>query len=356
VELLRARGWRTAGVTTNFVATSRSGFDHGFERFDDSLATGHEGSTSGAAVERLLAFADELGADSGQGLFLFALLFEPHFRYIAHEGLRFGPGYGDMAERAYSGQLDGSQSMNELLERRVRLGEEDADYLRGLYASEVAAVDRSIGALLDGLAARGLAEDALVVVTADHGEEILDRGHIGHSVTLFDELVRVPLIVRLPQSRRERRAGVVVEHPVSLVDLPATLFSMASGEEPPLGRLGESRSLEGVLLGDALPDRRWLWLHTDFEPPLAELAEAKRARQWGVVDAADRHKWVVDGLALEKGEAGVSLFDLESDPREVQDLSSSPLGSETRAREARDALRERLPEALRQRFDAEAED
>jgi arylsulfatase A-like enzyme len=339
--LFRTRGWRTAGVTTNFVATERQGFGNGFERFDDALATGHEGSSGDAAVARLLAFADELRAEPREGLFLFALLFEPHFRYEAHEGLRFGPGFGDMQERRYEGPLDGTQAMNELLARRAELGPEDAEFLRGLYASEVAAADRSIGRLLDGLAERGLADDALVVVTSDHGEELLERGWIGHSVTLFDELVRVPLVVRMPESLRAGRAGVVVEHPVSLVDLPATLVDLATGGPPRAGALGESRSLAKTLLEGARPARRWLWLHTDFEPPLAALADEKRARKAGVVDAETRTKWTVDLLAESPADT-LRLYDLAQDPTESRPVSAGEQVGDPRALEGRGALVERL--------------
>jgi arylsulfatase A-like enzyme len=346
VPLLRERGLRTAGVMTNFVATGRYGFDHGFDRWDDSFAQGHEGSTGGEAVRRLLALADELRPDAKEGLFLFAWLFEPHYRYEEHEGLRFGPGFGDAAGTPYRGTLTGQEELPDLQKRRAELGPEDAAFLRGRYQSEVAAVDRAIGELFDGLRARGLWDDALIVFSADHGEEILDRGWIGHSVTLHRELVRAPLVVRLPRGDAESRRGKVVEAPVSLVDLPATLLELATGRGPDRarGELGHSRSLERTVRDGAKPERRWIYLHTDFEPPLGNARAETRALQWGVLDAETRLEWIVDRKGEPEALPRTFLFDLAADPGETRNLAETPEGRES-AR-ALQRLRALVPDRL----------
>ena len=323
-QVFRAAGWRTAGVSTNFVATGGLGFGRGFELFDDGLATGHAGSTGMAAVERLLAFADRLGREPGTGRFLWALLFEPHFRYEAHSGLRFGPGYGSAAERAYAGPLDGGQSLQELRDLAAdgALTEEDRAYLRGLYQSEVAAIDRAFARLREGLEARGEWDEAFVVLTSDHGELLGEQGWVGHTVNLSEPLVRVPLLVKCPRSWGvdPRR----VEHAVSQVDLFATLAELC-GVEPPADPERPSASFARTLLDDAEPERRFLMLHTDFEPVLQdEHASAKRARRYGVLDAASGWKWSVDHRAQDSDgnpwPRGV-LYDVFADPGEVDDRS-----------------------------------
>jgi arylsulfatase A-like enzyme len=324
VPAMRERGWRTAGVMTNFVASGRFGFGHGFDRFDDSLARGHEGSTGNEAVERLLGFADELHGDPGEGLFLFAWIFEPHFRYEAHPGARFGPGYGDQAGTTYAGPLHAEVSLTDLERNAGLLSAQDAAYLRGTYLSEVAWADRAVGTLLAGLASRGLLDDALIVFTADHGEELLDRGWIGHSTTLHAEQVRVPLIFRLPEGRAESRRGSVIDAAVSLIDMPATVMELASGEDPGPGSFVHSRSLAPTVLEGREPWRRWLYLHTDFEPVIAEGAERKRALQWGVVDAKSRVKWIVDHKVAPGEAPKAHLYDLARDPLERVDLWGTP--------------------------------
>ena len=92
--------------------------------------------------------------------------------------------------------------------------------LRQLYDGEVAQADRYAGELLDHLRDAGIYEEALIVVTADHGEEHWDHGGYQHGHTLHDEVLRVPLIVKLPGNRG---AGRRVEGPVSLLDIGPTI-------------------------------------------------------------------------------------------------------------------------------------
>jgi arylsulfatase len=330
VPLLRSRGLRTAGVMTNFVVTSSQGFDAGFERWDESTALGHTGSYGREALAKLLAMADELAPAAPQGLLLFGWLFEPHYLYEQHPGLRFGPGFGDRAHARYPGPLQGREDLTDLQRRRATLTADDREFLRGNYMSEVAEVDRAIGGFLDGLKQRGLYDRAWIVVTADHGEEVLERGWIGHSVTLHDELVRVPLLVKPPKDVACALRGKSVPHAVSLIDLPATLHAMATGREPDRAKreLGHSRSLLPVVLEGARPERRWLYLHTDFRPFLQDdMTGEKSADQWGVVDAERRLKWIVDRKVDATPRA--SLFELDADPRELRDVAREPRHAQT---------------------------
>lgn len=316
---IRARGWRTAGVMTNFVATGAQGFARGFERWDDSLAQGHEGAHAPEALAKLLGFADQLAREPGEGLFLFGWLFEPHYRYEAHPGLHFGP--------EYHGPLGGAEELNDLLARRATLTEADRLFLRGNYQSDVAFMDRALGQFLSELKRRGWYDDALIVFAGDHGEEILDRGWIGHSVHLHEELVRVPWIVKLPKDEAPVRRGAVLGDVVSLIDLPATLLEWidAHPADPARGLLGHSRSLLPTLRRGERSARRWIYLHTDFEPVQQnELASEKRGDAWGVIDAETALKWVVDRRAAPRG----MLYDLRHDPLEKNDLARFGPGRE----------------------------
>jgi arylsulfatase A-like enzyme len=287
-EVLQSAGWRTAGVGTNFVATGRLGFAQGFEAWDDSLALGHEGSTAEVAVERLLAQLDAFGAPSAeQPIFLFTLLFEPHFRYLAQPGARVLSGY--------EGPLTGREELSELraMVAAGELDERDLEFLRSLYAGEVETIDRAFGQLRAALEERGLWERALVVFTSDHGEELGEDGWIGHTTRLSDSLVHVPLILRAPDSFG-LVGGARIDVPVSQVDLARTLLDLAGVPEDSRGpHLESAGSFAPLLFGAREPERRYLYLHTHFEPVL-EHSAPKRAHQWGVVDAVGRAKWVVD--------------------------------------------------------------
>ncbi len=309
-EVLRESGWRTAGVTTNFIARASYGFDRGFERFDDGLAKGHLGAYGKLAVERLLAQGDDLLAESGQAgepggdLFLWGLLFEPHYHYEQHPGLGFGPGYGSRSGESYTGSLNGEEELAALRTglREGLLNQADFDFLRGCYQSEVALVDEAIARLREGLEARGRWDEALVIVTSDHGELIGENNWIGHTVDLSETLVRVPLVVKPPASwgLAPRR----VPEAVSQVDLFATVLD-AAGIVLPEYSAPTSRSLLPTWQAGEQPSRRFLYLHTDFIPIReGEEFSSKRALQFGVFDRERDLKWVVDHLATTpEGEA-----------------------------------------------------
>ena len=313
-EFFRQAGWRTACVMTNYVVQEKLGFDRGFEIWDESLSeAGPEGSTGEAAAHRLLEVTDQLLERPGEGLFLLLFLFEPHWRYELQPGLGFGGEPGELAS---------NESLPELRARRDELSDSEIARLRRLYQSEVAGVDRAIGVFLDGLSELELLDEALVVFTADHGEEVMDRGWIGHTRSLYDELVRVPLIVRLPGSLPSNRLGVRIDSAVSQIDLGATILELMGVS----GELGESRSFADTVLTGDRPARRYLYLHTDFDPPLRSPANLEKvARQWGVVDALENEKWIVDRHPDREagGEPATEWFSLEEDPLERLDLSES---------------------------------
>lgn len=99
------------------------------------------------------------------------------------------------------------------------------------YDAEVLTVDDALGRLVDGLAARGILDDALLVVTSTHGTEFLEHGWVGNGWTLGEEVLRVPLVVRAPGLRPGHLGA-----PTSLADLAASLRSVFDlGEDPLFG-------------------------------------------------------------------------------------------------------------------------
>ncbi|QDU68950.1 sulfatase [Engelhardtia mirabilis] len=316
-EVLQRAGWRTVGVTTNFVATGRLGFGQGFDQFDDALALGHEGSTGELAAERLLSEIDDARAAAPDApLFGFALLFEPHFRYERHAGLVFGA--------RYDGTLTGQEDLAELRRRLVggedALTEADIAHLEALYQGEVAAADRAVATLRAGLEERGLWDEALILFTADHGEELGRRGWIGHTVNLRDDLVHVPLVVKAPAAWGEARRGEREAAPVSQVDLGRSLLDwLGVGAAARPEHLGPHHSFAPLLFGRSIEVRRYLFLHTRFEPVLSASAP-KRAHLFGVIDGETLDKWTVDHLN-EGGAPRGALVNLASDPDELDDLA-----------------------------------
>ena len=102
------------------------------------------------------------------------------------------------------------------------------------YDAEILFNDECFGELVDFLRSEGLYDDALVIFTSDHGEEFRDHGQLEHGLSLFQEVVQVPLLVKLPGGAH---AGSVVRTPASLLDVLPTILDLA-GAEPAGGSEG----------------------------------------------------------------------------------------------------------------------
>lgn len=101
--------------------------------------------------------------------------------------------------------------------------------MAALYDAEIASADEAVGRLLEDLKARGVYDRSLIILTADHGEAFFDHGHWQHSKTLYEELIRIPLIVKWPGQSPKGR----VSAQVSQVDIFPTVLAAAGVEPPP---------------------------------------------------------------------------------------------------------------------------
>lgn len=180
-----------------------------------------------------------------------------------------------------------------------------------LYDGAVAHVDAALGALLDRLAAAGVLDNAVVVVTADHGEHLGERGLLGHGNSLYWPVLHVPLVIRAAGAP----GGTRVEAPVSLTDVSKTLAGLAGVETQDL----PGRSL----------DRFW---NPEGRPPGSDtlLASARGSINRPATEPLSRGDmyavlgWPVHYIA--NGDGNEELYNLELDPLELRDAAPGPLG------------------------------
>jgi arylsulfatase A-like enzyme len=254
-EAFRERGWRTFGIWSGPNLHPWFGFDRGFERYVDCSTSAvpdpdsvfglssdgrwndvrhlHESSHRGVTGPAILAafsdFASKLGDER---FFAFVHMWDVHYDYNAPEEF-------DVFYPGYDGPIDG-QDFQALAASRVRLTQSDLWRLLSLYDAEIRYVDHQIATMLSLLDARGRLADTLVVVTSDHGEEFLEHGALGHKSTLYEEVLHVPLLWRLPgRIAPARRHGGLV----SLLDVAPTIADFCDVPFP--SRHG--RSLRGIL-------------------------------------------------------------------------------------------------------------
>lgn len=182
--------------------------------------------------------------------------------------------------------------------------------VRVLYDGEVRELDRLIAPVLDALDERGLADDTIVVRTADHGQLLGEGGAVGHGLSLEEPVLRVPLIVYDPRvvdppSRVSERVG--------LVDLAPTLLELLG--EPPADGV-DGRSLVGALRGEALGDRLYF---AEMNEPLWDKDPTEIRRRDVAVYEGD--------LKAVHDREGSRMFDLSADPAARSPLAPGARGA-----------------------------
>jgi arylsulfatase A-like enzyme len=348
----RTAGWSTAAFTEGGYVSKHFGIDRGFEVFEEEegktrLVIEARVTQGSGSIERTFDGAIEwLRKPRTAPFFLLVHTYEIHFPYRRRE----------YAESLPSGKLNPTYEEKQRLAIRkgsLVVGDEERKYVRALYDGGVHIADTQVRRLLDALDETGVAKDTVVVVTADHGEDLGGRdpralGEHGHQ--LYDDLLRVPLIVYHP--RADWPAGRV-DAQARLVDVMPTLLDFA-GLPVPAGLAGASLVplLRGREEGTRLAYselRRSPW--NDY---------ARTAMRDG------RHKLIANLAPRPAGWPEIEFYDLTRDPNERENLvgiQSEALDALTmRLKDERDALRseggleipeeEDLPPELRERLEA----
>ncbi len=293
-EVLGGAGYRTAGVVSHTLVGERYGYDQGYGHFSEDEALGSRHISTPGVTERS---AEWLRANAGveKPFFLFAHYFDPHSDYLPHKDFDWAPEQG-------LGRVRPGMAFETLRMHIDELNDEELDYLTSVYDEEIRLTDRGIGELMELLEEMGVADNTLVVITADHGEEFLDHGWWGHVVALYDEVVRVPLVLRGPGVQ----PGLVVDQAVSNLSLMPTLLELLD-LKPPVGM--PAPSLAPLLRGDDFdPGPSFFEVEVDLRKG------ARGARLQGVVRGNQK-------LIRDSKTGVLQLFDLSQDPLEKTDLS-----------------------------------
>jgi arylsulfatase A-like enzyme len=316
-ELYRERGYSTFAAMAVFNGSPKYGTDQGFEEVR-SVWVGPGGpeairmESRGETVH--MPDADEVmeiarerieALESGEKLFLYLHFLQPHGPY--YSPLEYRQHFSD--ERYPGPYVDGECA--EIKQRTFKEGptEKIRQAFCHIYDASILWVDTNVGGVLDTLRERDLYENALVAVTADHGESFWEHGHLGHGKHLYEEYVRVPMVVKLPGPNRPR--GLRVPAMVSLMDLVPSLCDW-SGLRRPVGEL-DGRSLDPFL---SAPDG----------PSLHESLLLRGQQDVGIFALRfPRAKVVVvlgedegDGRPIERTE----LYDLLADEKELKNRTT----------------------------------
>ncbi|MAE68980.1 MAG: hypothetical protein CME06_00765 [Gemmatimonadetes bacterium] len=284
-ELLRNQGYSVAALFSNPHLKVWTRFDRGFELYEyvDHRLEGEFRARTESVLDSL--------ARGDRPFFFYVHTMEPHLPYRAH------PELNPPAPRA-SGVYRPPRIDRKLL-TSIDLPPDLRKHIRDLYHEEVLAADRWAGELLERLRRAGAAENTIVLMTSDHGEEHWEHGSAEHGHTLYEELLRVPAVLSAPGELREYLGTGAITRPARILDLAPTLLDLAG-----LPRLPGARgtSLLGAPVGGGRADEPWLAEATLYGDQL----RAVRAGDWKLIR----------NLATDDEE----LYELVRDPGERNDL------------------------------------
>jgi arylsulfatase len=311
-EVLRDAGYATAAVVANVNVGRRFGFDQGFDHFIESWAEEARRQTGSPDLDlvpgRVKAFTNaKIVTDQAVGLidvlaarspfFLWLHYMDPHGPYLPPDE------YSDLWRDEYA-RNDVPFHRIPHYQRQFRDGVPIVDLgdYEARYDREIRYVDDQIGRLLEELERRGLADETLVVLTADHGESLTEHGDfLSHGASPYQPGARVPLLLVLPG---RLPAGRVVDAPVGLIDLKPTVLELVG---LPPGPTTQGKSLVPTI-DEAAPPSEFIFMEAGWDTPTQLVV---RRGKWKLVQLrapGDRRRF--------KREA-VELYDLEADPGET---------------------------------------
>lgn len=307
-ELFKKAGYHTGLFSGNVYVSSAYGTDRGFEHVASEILiddyTGREKPpfNDNAARAHAAASAWLRTLPPGSKAFLYFHTIHPHNPYDPPEPFR------SRFTQGIPSNIDGStETLIDLKQARLPVPEADQKRLRGLYTGSFSYNDAELAGFLADVAGWARPEETLVALTADHGEELFDHGGVLHGFTLYEEMIRIPLVLWAPGRLRPG----AVEAATDSLDLHATLIEMA-GLQPATPSGGRSLlAIAGGARGQAGD-----YLHFAAASSLKGGIYSAQSDRWKVIWAPRTGiSWGV-GSALGRSADPEYLFDLQQDPGE----------------------------------------
>ncbi len=307
-EILKAEGWQTAAFVSSVILSPQTGIGRGFETYDVDcpipfllwpLGQRRAKDTTDAAI----AWLRRRTASADGSFFLWVHYIDPHSLYAAPE-----PFLDRFVKAPYEGKVTGDpEQFLQIVAKFLPLEPADIEFLGDRYDGEVAYADAHLGRLVDALSNLGL-DHTLVVYTADHGESLGEHEYyFDHGEFLYDDQIRVPLIVRHPDLPRDN----VVDQQVQAVDFMPTILDFAGVDA---GTTLRGRSLLPLIRGE-----------TQDRIPTMAFSESDVCRENSIRSCAPEGiggklfsiragRWKL----IQDPSGPIELFDLRADPVETR--------------------------------------
>ena len=293
-ELLQARDYKTCAIMNGPFLSPVFGVARGFAVYDFFEGTNYNMRRAEEVVRKGESWlsTEIIQPETCRSFFLFLHFFDPHLNYDPPEDFLFE------ASASYQGRLKAPfDRLSELRTGRMQLDRADKSFIRSLYDGEVRYVDYQIGCFIRFLKEKGIFNNCLLIITSDHGEEFWEHGGFEHGHTLYEELVHVPLLIKLPGAAY---GGTTIDESVSIVDIFPTVLEVAGCA---IKKPSQARSLLSLLRGGPTGKTPAFSGSTLYN-------NGKRSVKIGSL------KYILDVNSKEN-----CLFDLETDPGEFINLS-----------------------------------
>lgn len=304
--ILQQNGYETIGLACAPLLETPYGFQRGFDLYDDLISSKTKNKswrnvTSKKVVQKAI---QSLKRRQKKNFFLFLHMWDVHYDYNPPQpwDKKFFP--------EYEGDLDPYHWVrNDKVKEYI--SEEDKKFIISQYDGEISFTDHHLGLFFREIKKMGLWENTVIIITADHGEEFFDHGGTCHSLTLYDELVHVPFIIRIPDLHGPPK----INCRSAMVDLYPTILELAEIPAPEKAHL-QGQSLIPLIEGTGQCD-----------PEREILTETVWSLHHGLTEGTPKGYEV----GMYKGRYKISrrlnspladyLFDLENDPLEKNNLA-----------------------------------
>jgi arylsulfatase A-like enzyme len=356
-----AAGYSTAGYYSGPYLSDKYGFNTGFDSYESGMISNddfiemviddnakrkaqgrepmdkqmiaqlrdrmsHWDITSPKINELAESFIDQSNDDP---FFLFVHYFDAHYDHIPQS---INPQLAQLFDPSYSGDFDGS---NWYFDSRVmdlsppyarHISERDLNHVIANYDAEINWVDHHIGKLIEKLKEKGVWDNTIIMVVADHGDEFFEHNSIGHRSTLFAEQVRIPMVLRAPNMPA---AGSRIRNISRIYDVAPTLLDLATNKSLP-GAEGESLSAD--INGDTIDRSAFqnIFSGATRRSRSLNIADGWRNSRFTVLrsfkyNQADSNDdlTAVTPLPRKSTNSPYFVFDRKSDPHEASPLAPS---------------------------------
>jgi arylsulfatase A-like enzyme len=319
-EMLKTKGYQTALFSGGVYLLPEWGLSKGFDSYIDLFSTSTPNRIPAPFEDNFDHIVDWIKTNQNQDrpFFLFAAIDNMHVPYHAKNPDKYDPGYQGIAHdtdvisvpfaRAYNGEPSGYPDY--MLEK-VKEFKSDPRNLKNLiahYDAALSEVDQQIGDFVKKLKEMGLDKNTVLIISADHGEMLGEKGLLNHTQGLYEPNIHVPLIIRDPEYASQ--AGRRVKQLVQRIDLMPTLLEMAQVPAP------QSLELQGKSLVSLLEDPKAPW---------RELAFVRSKRNLARLTDLNIDERVVRGACWKLHhylyKDGYELYDICKDPLETNEVS-----------------------------------